>query len=262
MQSSSETKGFWIWQGIVVAASPVIGYGLAFLYELGFCGVFKIPTEFITLDLTSVFIAAGSLVGILWILYGIVDLFLILAPPRQSPLFRELASLLAISLLPLGLLLLWWGLWERLIWVACVFLIFVLFQFVFPLLTQRGKGSYMEKLQAQRKRDSEDMGVVEHLMLIIERRVFLTILAVIILLLLSYIAGETKAVKQDEFLVPSTYPQAVVLRIYGENMICAPFDSEEKEIQKSFFIIRMTDEPRPILQLQKIGPLRVRGEQQ
>jgi len=121
MENGTKARHFWVQQGIIVAASPVIGYGLAFLYEIGFCGIFKIPREFIRLDLTSVFVAAGSLVGIILILYYTVDLFLILAPPRQSPLFRALARLLIITLFPITLLVLWWGLWSKLVWVAGIF---------------------------------------------------------------------------------------------------------------------------------------------
>lgn len=260
-QSSSETRGFWISQGIIVALSPVIGYGLAFLYELGFCLVFEIPREFITLNLTAVFIAAGSLVVIIFIFYWLIDIFLRLVPQRDSLLFRELGLFLAISLLPVGLLILWWGLWERLIVVAGVFFFFVFLEFIMPLFTQRSKGSYLQKLEAQRKYEiAGPKGVVEHLADFLGRRAFLTFLAIIILLFLAGLAGESKAVKQDKFFVPSTYPDSVVLRIYGENIICAPLDAKEKEIQKNFFVIRMTDEPRPMLQLQKIGPLRVKGE--
>lgn len=261
-QRSSQTRGFWIWQGIIIAASPAIGYGLAFLYEVGFCGVFKIPKEFITLNLTQVFIAAGSLIGIIFLLYWFVELFLMLMPDRKSPLHRELVSLLIISVASFALLVVFWGLWERVIYVAAIFICLNLFWFVFPLILQWGKGSYIEKLQAQRKIDTEaPMKILDYFISLLGPRTLMAIIAVVFLLLLSYLAGEAKALKQDEFLVPSTHPQTVVLRIYGENMICVPFDREEKEIQKSFFIIGMTDEPRPMLQLQRIGPLRVKGEQ-
>jgi len=258
MQKGEQIRGFWIWQGIIVAASPVIGYGLAFLYELGFCVVFKIPKEFITLNLTTVFVAAGSLLGIVWLLYWFAEIFLMLIP-RKHPLFRELILLLTVLLLLLGFLILWWGLWERVISVALFPLSFILMLFVFPLITQRGKGSYIDKLQAQRKHELETpMVIFDSAVRFLGRRISLFIIVVIVLLLFSYSAGDAKALKQDKFLVPSTYPQSVVLRIYGENMICAPFDAEDKKIETKFFVIRMTDEPRPTLQLQKVGPLRVK----
>ena len=261
MQSGGETRGFWIWQGIIVAAIPVIGYGLAFLYEVGFCSAFKIPKEFITLNLTTVFVAAGSLLGVVFVLYWFAEFILMLLSMRKSPLFRELRSFLIILLLSLGFVIVWWGLWERVFFIAFILLWFAFLLFVSPLITQRDKRSYIEKLQAQRKRDLETPVVIlDSLVRLLGRGAFIIIFVVILLLVFSYAIGEAEALNQDEFLVPSTYPQAVVLRIYGENMICAPFDREQKEIQKSFFIIRMTDEPRPMLQLQKIGPLRAKGE--
>jgi hypothetical protein len=60
-KKSESSKGSWVSDRIIIAAVPLIGYILSFVYEAGYAGVFKIPLYFITIDLTTVLVATGSL---------------------------------------------------------------------------------------------------------------------------------------------------------------------------------------------------------
>jgi len=79
---------------------------------------------------------------------------------------------------------------------------------------------------------------------------------VLFLSFMFYSAGRAHALKQTEYLFPSTYEQSVVLRIYGDNMICAPVDRDKKEVQRSFFVLNVSGATPPTLKLEKIGPLK------
>ena len=68
-------------------------------------------------------------------------------------------------------------------------------------------------------------------------------------------AGTAEALKQDKFLVTNTSPELVVLRIYGDNLICVPFDRTTGEIEQSFSILKNTGEPVLVLRLEKLGQL-------
>lgn len=48
---------------VLVAATSSFAYGIAFVYEKGFCDFFRIPTSLITVDLTTVLAVAATLVG-------------------------------------------------------------------------------------------------------------------------------------------------------------------------------------------------------
>jgi hypothetical protein len=61
--------------------------------------------------------------------------------------------------------------------------------------------------------------------------------------------------KEKEFLVLASSPDTVVLRIYGDNIICAPFNRSAKEMQRSFIIHKVGETPPLELRLEKIGPL-------
>jgi hypothetical protein len=68
-------------------------------------------------------------------------------------------------------------------------------------------------------------------------------------------AGSAAALRQTEFMVTNTVPEMVVLQIYGDNMICAPFDRNAKEVQRRFSIIKMASDSKLVLSLENIGPL-------
>lgn len=263
MQNDSQVKdkgksaNLLVQQGLVVAAVPLIGYAMAFVYEVGFCSEFRIPREFISINLTTVFIAVGALLGVIAAIYFLVNMFLIVVPkPKNRVLRRELSAFYAVSLIILVIVIIFWGLWLELISVAVLFLFFVFFIFVFPLITQR-KGSYLEKLEAQRRVDSQFKTIEDYLISFLGIRNIIMLMLVVLVVMFSYIAGIAQAKKQTEFMVPSTYPNSVVLRVYGDNMICAPFNRTDNTTQKRFFIIEMGDSSTPLLNVEKVGPLQL-----
>ncbi|HEX8144645.1 MAG TPA: hypothetical protein VF553_18905 [Pyrinomonadaceae bacterium] len=73
---------------------------------------------------------------------------------------------------------------------------------------------------------------------------------------LTFVVGQAEAINQRNFLVINTSPEMAVLRIYGDNMSCAPFNRETKEVQKSFVIIKAADNPKHSFNLEDIGPLK------
>lgn len=68
--------------------------------------------------------------------------------------------------------------------------------------------------------------------------------------------GRRNAMTQTVFLIPSTYPQSVVLRVYGDTLVCAPFDQQNRTVESSFFFIRLGDASEVRLTPRKVGPLR------
>ena len=74
----------------------------------------------------------------------------------------------------------------------------------------------------------------------------------------AHTAGKAQAHQQEEFLVIDHSPEVVVLRIYGEYLITAPFDRSTKEIEKKLYIFKLSDNSPTLLTLEKAGPLKVK----
>jgi hypothetical protein len=249
----------WITEGLIITASPIVGYMLSFVYEMGFAGVFKIPPQLITISLTTFFVATGSLFMIALLLFQLSSLgFVVFSDlsTSDSPVYRRFVRLSPGFLFSVVLLLLTAGTHSSAwIGVVGVWAIFIFLEFVFPCITQRDKVTYLEKLKAQDRLDRRRGDLLDYIAQRIGRP-FITIMIFLgLITYLYYFAGYTTALKQSEFLVTDTSPERVVLRIYGDKMICAPFDRITRTVEKNFVILKMSEDPNVALHLEKIGPL-------
>lgn len=59
-------------------------------------------------------------------------------------------------------------------------------------------------------------------------------------------------------MVPASAPGSVVLCTYGDYVILAPFDKQTKEVARAISILKKGDDPRLLLQLERIGPLHLK----
>jgi hypothetical protein len=74
MEPERQSTRSWITDGIAIAAITALAYVVSFLYETGFCTIFNIPLSFISLSLTTIFVAAGTLFIVAAFIFGIANL--------------------------------------------------------------------------------------------------------------------------------------------------------------------------------------------
>lgn len=77
----------------------------------------------------------------------------------------------------------------------------------------------------------------------------------VIAISMGYVLGRTDATNKVEYLITNTQPESVVLQIFGNTLITAPINREEKTVQKSFSIHKIGEEPHLRLTLDNVGPL-------
>lgn len=247
----------WGWQSIILAGIPILGYMLAYVHEVGFCSEFGIPYEFIILDWTRILIAIGKIIGIAFVLLLYLQVLVVSKPwikklgPINARLVKYIAVLFPFIIITIPYRSIWFD-------MLLVFLIpvsvFVFFDFLYPLIKWKDIKGYRNKLKRDDEFDISKNTLLDSLM----ERIGLSIVVIIafigVLLIASYFNGSDTAQRQEEFFIPSTNQQLVVLRIYGDNLICAPLDREAKEIERNFFILEMSD---IALKPEKVGPLTV-----
>jgi hypothetical protein len=174
-------------------------------------------------------------------------------------------------------------LWQMWIWSAGLVALYAFFQFGLPLLihearsllarkrvhqeepktppfesppTQNQKITYREKLETEDRYDAQTKDIFDYLGNPL-RIGFLALSIAFILFLISYGIGNTAAIRKTEYLIPSTYEDSVVLRIYENNAVCTKVVRETGEVNKNFFIIDISSDPSTVFQLEKIGPLKL-----
>ncbi|MBU0506955.1 hypothetical protein KJ708_13280, partial [bacterium] len=79
-------------------------------------------------------------------------------------------------------------------------------------------------------------------------------ITLVVSLALGVTFGRSDAKNQSTFLVIKTQQEQVVLRIYKDKIITAPFSRADKQVYQSFYIHNIGDHPDWLYHLEKIGP--------
>jgi hypothetical protein len=252
-------------EGLIIAALSAIAYLLVYVYESSYAEVFGIPSEFITFNLTRVFIVIFALLSVVGAVLWIANALVMLLPTTPNPIAKRLRRISPAILFVVGLVYIYRHDWNLALMAAASGLAMpILFEFAFPLVTQRGKGSYLEKLEAdqqQRERRRRKGEEVETLLdkgaQILGWEVILILIYLWFGLLLTYGAGRSAARNQRKFLITNTSPEMVVLRIYGDKMVCAPLSRSTGEVERRFVVLKVAEDPDLMLGLEEVGPLRL-----
>lgn len=228
---------------IILTAIPSLGFLafiLAYLHEIGFTSRFGLPIELIRLDSTFLQLAyiGPSLIltfsfGLTALVYFIITiskklllnivafLNLIFTPIFLYASFREYLGNNS-AFVTIGLLV-----------MQLVILMFITFN-----------------RNANRKLDEKMKNITRGWPIWI-------VISILCLSAFSYVAGTTDVSFQREYLVPSSENSSVVLRIYGDNVICAPL-VDNANIDSSYFILKINEPGLKLSQHKFDSPLYVK----
>jgi len=131
---------------------------------------------------------------------------------------------------------------------------------IYKLLQEIDLNELLKKLEAESDAEwkfSRDRNLFsERLSKIFGRKNIVLIINLILCVSLTQLAGEIAASYKMRFFVIPDNPQKVVLRIYGDNLICASFDREAKILYKDISVYKSTDLQIQNMKFEIIGPLK------
>lgn len=255
---NNEGKSLTIFtEGILLAIVPVAAYSLTFAFEAGYFKYFGIPLNLIQINSQIVFIAIASLSFVLFTIFLVANFISIYWPSHRA------LQIKLIRLLLVTIPLIWFFLihgrmlrhWE--VFVGIVGLV-VLVEFVLPIFKFRNKKSYLEKLSESEISANKEPS--KHLC----SRLFnylgtfgtAFVIAVLMGSFMSYDLGQAQATAQKEYLTVGESSNIVVLQVYNDMFICAPFNRDTKEIAPKFFFKKLGEDPNLMFVREKIGPLK------
>ncbi len=267
----------WLTDSILIAIMPVLAYLFAFVSEIGYATYFGIPFEFVAVNQATFFIVGGSLLGLILVWFLIIRLILLL---KKSNLLWKASNekkqmlllvmrlcwpmpiVLSYLLLDLNYHLPFWSfllsLWPIIVAILICWGVVALFEFMVISQKHPEKTSFREKLALQESGElGFDIFVIHNI-----KVDFLIVLFIFWLGTIPYMNSYIQASLQKEFLLFRIAPnnELVVLRIYGDNLICAPFDRIGHNVETKFMNLKTTD-IKTMLSLEQIGPLKVKGRE-
>jgi len=128
-------------------------------------------------------------------------------------------------------------------------------EFGVPLMTQRGKASYAEKLSAEDARDDQIDRPLVRLIAPIGVRGCRLLMCILFLFAISYFSGQSRAYRQEDFPTVVTSPDMVILRMYRDKLIAARLNRQSKTVESDF---RIFSAEGVTLRIERVGPLRAK----
>jgi len=254
----------WKYRVIALIVSPAFGFLLAYNYESEYCRAFRIPNEFIELNWTTILGAVSVTLFVLILMFmiseGAFQIVTNIKLDSKGVIKKRVIFLSPLILITILSVTLYGAFWKEYIWILLAATFFIFLEFVFPIIVERKTKGYINKLIANDERDVGRETLLSTIFSSKSRSWLLVIVILIMIWIVSGVIGHSNAKRQWDFLIPSTYPEAVVLRIYGERMICAEFDRDNKEIYNTYFIIMADELPKPMFLLEEVGPLSLKTD--
>jgi hypothetical protein len=246
----------YLTEGIIIASAPLFGYLAALVYESGYAKSFGIPFELVEVDLKSVFIAMSALIGLVLTFQLLIFLFIDFYRKREDPIKLGLLKVSPwIILFSISFYLFGPNGWKEWIFMLVFLSIMTFYVFIFPIISQRGKKGYREKIKAEMIASATEDTWIGRGYDLLGIKGGLAILLLTGLHYTFYQAGKAEGFKRTEYMVTKASSECAVLRIYHDSMVCAPFDRKLKTIKQQFIILKYPDDPEFVLTLEKIGPL-------
>jgi hypothetical protein len=241
---------------IIIAIFTFLGYVIAFAYEYGRATYFGIPLELISLDITHILISLSVLAVFVYLIIHLSN-FLYMGFSNFSEPVRASISQQAFWFFSyIGLIWVFRRDYIMFIFLSILFLMFVSFDFLFPLITQRNVSGYINKLTAHR--NIVMVGGKHSLFGLASRvfgsRVYNFILYMIMFVIIAYYSGNQSAKGQYEFYMVTKYKNTVVAGIYGDRIVSVVLDNSAY-IMNEYLINKISDTD---VTLKKIvyGPLK------
>ena len=261
--SGSSRRSWLISEGALLAASPVLAYGLAYAYEAGYLGRFGLPLWLVSLNLDRVLLVTGAVLVTLIPAY----LFLTLLPSTSAWI------VLLQRVWPLALLL--WLMVESIRAEALVLAVIV---FVWLILATKARlidpirrhtevSGKLKRLTVAALRDISGPpdNAVEGALRFVDPsgRVLMVVSVSIVFLTLSltgaYLIGGRHASSEREFLVRRGDTTIVVVRRYGDFLVAMGVDTTKNLVQRRVVLLPLTATTADEWQLDSLGPLQVEG---
>ncbi len=239
MGENSTSKSSVLGVVITTISIPIIASSVAFITELAYFNYFKMPAELIEISFSNVFDSIIT-TALIFIWFFCSSIFFLNQNNRIfkdntiQTIFGLVLPIMFLLLFLFSLSLLYDAKYELLL------LILAFFIFVFFILS-----IFVNKINQQGK---FSMGTIIF---------YFGVVALILPLLFS--SSKTDAQEQKDFIFLKSSPERIILRMYKDITIVAPFDRANKIIDPTYTILKTPDISSPI-KLERIGKMKVKSQ--
>lgn len=220
---------------------PIIAYSIAFITELGYFEFYKLPTELIEISFSSLFNSVILTILLFFYVFYAGSFYLKNYPELFT---NNLVRIFYAYILPIISIISY-----------CLSLLFyrdkkyqlLLLIFAFQIIFFPGYIKYVRKVNKTRPYQ--------------KHKIILFVIFLSTLFPGLFFVSKGLAEKQIKYYILRTSPERIIVRMYKDIMIVAPFDRDKKIIDPTYTILKTSEITSPI-RLERIGKMKIsNGEQ-
>ncbi|GGN37577.1 MULTISPECIES: hypothetical protein [Marinomonas] len=242
---------FKVPDSVIILACTLFGYMAVYLYELGYCKAFGIPTELINPSISNYLKVGGISIAVLVFLFQVLNLFhLIINESLPNSPYKTLLSKYGLFVI-LGLLVAVqsYFYWHTVIFFLGFPLLMLLVDVIIPLFDR--EGTYSNRLELwlsfNAKVPNKDL-INEHINENNSKIILSVVLSIYILGVLTNF-GYGEALRKEKFSIVGEY---ALLKVYGAQGIVMKFNSETNELLPEYKIVEMKNIEFKVVELGKL----------
>lgn len=227
--------------GALLAAAPGVGFVLSWVHEFAYVYWFGVPPSLVAPQLSDVLVATALLLGVTLIVFTLVEIYSSLRPPGKE--FGVIETRLAVLLVVTLAVIAGEFVFEALIWRIAFFGLWAWAGFTFFVPMTRSNGTYRERLVAKTRASSSRRSLVSAFRERLGVSYMLIAVAGMSAFWLSTMSGALEATWQTTYIVTTSGPSELVVKIYGDTVILADYDIATHQIRRRYHIQKLGNQP-------------------
>jgi hypothetical protein len=241
-----------------LALAPALAYYLVYEGEKSYCAAFGLPIYFIEINLATVLLFASLVLGFsLYILFFIDSAYEAFighsAEDQHGRAAQHYAVFVSLIVLFAALFGLKWRAWIG--WVLGFLLILLLdFQFV-RFSGNKGRPAWKQLIGPIEVWSKFPLfGIPKKIL----KDLFPLFIFIYVSVVIAQAVGRASAYNQTDFLILSNISDTMVVKKYGDKMICCKYDPKTKSVDDNFFVIEAGADRNITFKMAKIGPMNLK----
>jgi hypothetical protein len=235
-----QTTRKWLSDALLIAILPACLYTMAFAHQASFAAAFGVPLQFVAVTWNDAFYAVVTAFAIVQLLAIPTFLYSSFRSWRAAnPSYQLTANLLPGVVGAAELIYLFWVNRHG---ILLVLLAVGLVGIIMGIFTAR-------EHRKHRAVDAPGAARVE--------TVVMLILWAYVMFGTPLVAGDAQARVQKDFYVVQTLPDTVVLGVWGDTLVTAPFDRNTRIVRRVFTVTKVSEHSPLAIRDENVGPLRI-----
>lgn len=232
-----DKKKTFLTEGVLAVLIPAVAYLFYIRFESAYLQVFGVSSEFIEIDLKNILYIIGVILSAIWFLIIVTSIILPLFIRAKGAYGELIRRSVFYCLIFSPVLFIYSSHPYELLPYIFILAILIIFEVIYPLIAQRNKSTYEEKLEEQQKIDENKFNLIEKMFNLTNPLNLSIYIFLFVGWQVSGATGRIDGLDKQEYFVYQSQKEYLAIRIYKEKIILSEFSRFDTSISNNILIL-------------------------